>query len=182
MSMPGFTAATSFYKTSGYYQTSRHAISVPTQIIRGMLEIIEVHDCPPGHLAFGEGENMTCVPVRSFPGHEGPSLPRPPRNGNGNGNGGGGDPVASDTVNMDEACNPANALKKCGLLSPSINRVCALLLCRRDYCGDHECTPDEVEKSKQARGQYKDKGCDSFPCPPTKRSSVSNVRSLLTNG
>jgi hypothetical protein len=74
MSMPRFTAATSFYKTGGYYQTSRHAISVPTQMIRGMLEIIEVHDCPPGHLAFGEGENMTCVPVRSFPGHEGPNT------------------------------------------------------------------------------------------------------------
>ena len=34
MNMPGFTAETSLYKTSGHYQTSRQVINLPTQMIR----------------------------------------------------------------------------------------------------------------------------------------------------
>lgn len=33
MNIPGFTAETSIYQTSGHYQTGRHAINLPTQMI-----------------------------------------------------------------------------------------------------------------------------------------------------
>jgi hypothetical protein len=82
MTMPGFTAVATLYKTSGHY-TNRHFINLASQMgnaIGPALGIsdegpIEVHSCRPGLIQIGEGENMVCVdPLDPFGtgGHEGP--------------------------------------------------------------------------------------------------------------
>lgn len=56
LKMPGFTAASALYRTSGHYQTSRQAINSPTQMISAIhpaAETIEVFGCPPGSTMVG---------------------------------------------------------------------------------------------------------------------------------
>ena len=57
MNMPGFTAEDSLYKTSGHYQTDRHAINSPEQALSAIYlpamkidpEVINIHGCQPGY-------------------------------------------------------------------------------------------------------------------------------------
>jgi len=65
MSIPGFNADATLYKTSGRYQTSRNMINLPTQMIYPA-EVIEVHGCPPGFNLWEAGGDWGCDP-------EGPS-------------------------------------------------------------------------------------------------------------
>jgi len=46
MNMPGFTAETSIYKTGENYQTDRHAIDLPTYMIRAISLAADGQDFP----------------------------------------------------------------------------------------------------------------------------------------
>lgn len=69
MTMPGFTADASLYKTNGHYQTSRNMTNLLPQMAAmigpavGISDEgpIEVHACRPGFIQIGEGANMVCV-------------------------------------------------------------------------------------------------------------------------
>src|SRR5438132_1431742 len=110
MCMPGFSAAASIYRKDRQFPGVRQAANLSTQSIRTIypaMEIIEVSDCPPGHIKLGDGENIVCIPVSSPGGHEGPIPPSPPGDGGGDG-GGGGDPVGLSS--MADDCNSDKSL------------------------------------------------------------------------
>ena len=93
MKIPGFTAESSLYNVSEYYQVgSRRAInSHGKQMISAVHpamqkeESIEVYSCDPGDIAIGEGSGMICVEPWPTSGGGGgsaePSGPREPRGG-----------------------------------------------------------------------------------------------------
>ena len=66
--LPGFTAGASLYPAGRYFRTPRAAKNIlePMNTVHPELmsqggEMINVHDCPPGFLGLGEGENLTCI-------------------------------------------------------------------------------------------------------------------------
>src|SRR5262245_31871663 len=127
MRMQSFTAEASLYQAIRHYRTSRARPAVNSSTRTGCPiwpalreeegEVIDVCKddpslCLPPPLTEptwvgGGGDGWP-------PGGSGPT--------DGDGGGGGGDTFPADTKKMDEACNTDNALKKCGLLSPSTSR------------------------------------------------------------
>lgn len=91
MNMPGFTAEDSLYKTSGHYQTGRHAVNLPTQMI-GTIHVaatkLDVIDVPPGEdiYIFAKWPPDAWTPP-SWGGH---GTGAPVQTGPGGGRGGGG--------------------------------------------------------------------------------------------
>ena len=179
MHIPQFTAENSIYKTSGHYQTARHANKLPTSIGRALRpamargETIEIFDCRPGFIGIGEGEGMICIPNPSWAGRgHGDSSPAPkPSTEPPQPSGPIRFPVddGGGTKNMDRACNKAGA--NCFPISTA-NARCAVLRCRKDYCTSKDpktgnpinCTADEIVSGKEAKSEYKGAQCDMFPC------------------
>lgn len=87
MKIPGFTAEASLYKTSGHYQTSRHAINSSTHMI-GRLHLTAI-DVPGEVIEIVEEWPPNPWTPPSWWGHEGTGTPGVP-SGNGRGGGGGG--------------------------------------------------------------------------------------------
>ena len=85
MSIPGFNADATLYKTSGRYQTSRNMINLPTQMIYPA-EVIEVHGCAPGSTLWEDAGDWGCIPDKPFGGGgDGGPPGRGPSGGNGGG-------------------------------------------------------------------------------------------------
>jgi hypothetical protein len=110
MNIPGFSAETSLYKTSGRYQIGRQVINLPTQM-NGIIHLamekdINIFGCAPGSTMFGQGEDWYCVPDPSWDGGEDPGTPSGPFDG-GDGGGGGGGSGSGGTEPPPRVCRPA---------------------------------------------------------------------------
>jgi hypothetical protein len=100
MSLPGFTAPASLYQTNRQYQTGRgrHGVDVSAHangsiypaLPREDAGVIEVYDCNPGFLKFGEGEDTVCVPFPSWVGGDEPGHGGDEGSGSGSGGEAGG--------------------------------------------------------------------------------------------
>jgi hypothetical protein len=74
MTIPGFDAEASLYKTSGHYRTGRQTIKLPTQMLRGISPAIVREGIDCSNCVGGECAELHCFEVwtHSGAGPEGP--------------------------------------------------------------------------------------------------------------